>query len=107
MLLICFVLFELLELIFKLLFHSEWLAAASEEAGAVDGDVAPSDCASLSKPFQEMHFTPRKNAHTPMKTLPFSPSQVCPQIRTSFLFQLFIFHFSPSVLEQLIVNHLN
>ena len=53
--------------------HREWLGASNEEATPADLDLR-SEC--LSKPFQEMHFTPRKNAHTPMKTLPFSPSQV-------------------------------
>lgn len=51
------------------------MGTSNEEAVPADLDLR-SDCASLNKPFQEMHFTPRKNAHTPMKTLPFSPSQV-------------------------------
>ena len=50
--------------------HSEHVS--NEEA------INAEECASLNKPFQEMHFTPRKQQrHTPMKTLPFSPSQVC------------------------------
>nr|CAH0102514.1 unnamed protein product [Daphnia galeata] len=53
---------------------SEWTGTSNEEAVPAEFDLR-SECASLNKPFQEMHFTPRKNAHTPMKTLPFSPSQ--------------------------------
>ncbi|XP_059353193.1 myb-related protein A-like [Daphnia carinata] len=53
---------------------SDHMGTSNEEAVPSDLDLR-SECASLSKPFQEMHFTPRKNAHTPMKTLPFSPSQ--------------------------------
>ena len=50
------------------------MAASNEEVTASSADAT--ECASLSKPFQEMHFTPRKqHPHTPMKTLPFSPSQ--------------------------------
>lgn len=54
---------------------SEWLGASNDEANPTDSDLK-SECASLNKPFQAMHFTPRKNVLTPMKTLPFSPSQV-------------------------------
>ena len=90
------------------IFYSEWLSTANEEAsGAGDGDVAPSDCASLSKPFQEMHFTPKKNAHTPMKTLPFSPSQVCflNLLLLNIPSMLIEPFFSALVFEQLVIDH--
>ena len=48
---------------------------SSNEDITVGDDGTRSECTNLSKPFQEMHFTPKKQIQTPMKTLPFSPSQ--------------------------------
>jgi C-myb, C-terminal len=55
----------------------EWLGTSNEEGLASEESAGQSsECASLSKPFQELHVTPKKQASlTPMKTLPFSPSQ--------------------------------